>query len=167
MATGTRPGGKVDRDNVPEGLKVFTVIDRTIKDSEDHYCEAGEDALLDEKLARHYYRMDMIRVDFPDFNADDPTVAEPVPQPVLGFTQAEMDAAVAAAVANALAQATAEKTEAVDDEDAAVIAAALTTVTAVGTTANEDEVDAAGKPGESAGGKAEVTAGTNRRQVKP
>lgn len=77
MATGTRPTGKVDLSTLPADMKVFHVIDRTICDSMGEYCEAGEEAALNEEHAQHYHRLHMIAVDLPTFGTEvDPKDAE-------------------------------------------------------------------------------------------
>lgn len=60
----------VDLDDVPQGMKVFTVAHATIKDSTGSYREAGELCLLDKKDAMRYHKLQMIQVDLPDFDED-------------------------------------------------------------------------------------------------
>lgn len=159
MATGTRPTGKVDRADVPEGMKVFTVSGPTIKDSMDEYCEDSQDAVLDEALAEHYYKLDLIKVDFPDFNAK--------PQP----SAAEASAALAALEANR-AQLEADRLEfekqkqdAIDAAVAEAVAKATAAIAPAETTTKE-ATDAADKPADGAGAEAEVAAGGGSRKTR-
>lgn len=59
------------KEDIPAGCKLFTVVGPTIKDSTDTYCKAGEWAVLNRKLAKHYLDLNMIRVELPEDFDDD------------------------------------------------------------------------------------------------
>ena len=61
---------KVNLKKIPKGMKAFTVVNATIKDSTGSYRAAGEVCLLEEKLAKSYHAKNMIQVDLPSFDED-------------------------------------------------------------------------------------------------
>lgn len=76
MAKATRPDGIVDRDTLPDGVKVFTVINATIIDSLGAYCTEGQEAALNERDAKAYHKNKQIQVALPDFAQKTPTAKE-------------------------------------------------------------------------------------------
>ena len=69
MAKSSR-NGELPED-LPKGMHAFKVLKTTIKDSLCDYCEVGEMAVLDKKLATHYLKLEMIQVELPDFDDGD------------------------------------------------------------------------------------------------
>jgi len=63
----------VDDEEIPRGMKAFTVVRATIKDSTGSYRAMGERAYLTEKLAKVYHQRKQIQVDLPSY-ADDTSV---------------------------------------------------------------------------------------------
>lgn len=55
----------------PKGMAKFLVLGATIKDSLGQYCNKGDYATLDKKLAQHYLNLNMIRVELPDMDDED------------------------------------------------------------------------------------------------
>jgi hypothetical protein len=59
---------EVDRDNIPDGMKIFKNLNHEIRDSTNSYRQPGELCLLDKKLATHYYKLNMVQPEMPDFD---------------------------------------------------------------------------------------------------
>ena len=67
MAIATRHDGKVDRDELPEDMEVFTVVEATIVDSLGAYCTEGQEAALNETDATHYHKLKLVQAALPEF----------------------------------------------------------------------------------------------------
>jgi hypothetical protein len=73
MARATRPNGKVDREELPEdgSIQVFTVISNTLRDSLGAYCVAGQEAALNKRDAKKYYKLALVQAAMPEFGGAD------------------------------------------------------------------------------------------------
>lgn len=72
MAKATRTNGKVDKKSLPRGMKIFTVVSNTIKDSLGAYCTEGQEAALNKADATKYHKLHLIQaaLDFDDEEDD-------------------------------------------------------------------------------------------------